>query len=215
MVVDYVRSCYGTTCRFFKDAPERLEPIYWYFTDPAALELGVPNVIASRNWLDATEPEWPVGELRSAPRVWFNGRMPRRPAGLAFDGLAADFAAGADFSAGRTLARNLTTGIPLNCQGLVVNVCVLPGQAMPHAVVSGTLRSFVLHRVGVSLEWSGMDGFGGVTTWQCLPGGMQLQRNAGPMPWLTSDGTVPSWTYASNDGFYSPNGSPVTVTLAP
>jgi hypothetical protein len=71
--VSRIRSCYKTTMRFYPDNPGLLTDVAWFFTDPDAPYVGVPNSFDSRNWYGGV-PYWPaIGEVEGATRQWSNG----------------------------------------------------------------------------------------------------------------------------------------------
>lgn len=73
--VEYLRSCYRTQVRFFKDRPDILTPIIWYFTDRTDW-IAWPHKFGSHNW-DEYHPVdgCPVGEV-GGNGTYSNGKRP-------------------------------------------------------------------------------------------------------------------------------------------
>jgi len=63
--------------RFYRDRPDVLTDVTWYFVPEGTPWIGVPNVFNSRNWYLNTPSPWPqLGEVEGAPRPWSNGHAP-------------------------------------------------------------------------------------------------------------------------------------------
>lgn len=75
MAVDWLRSCYSTTIRPYKDSNLEV-PIEWYFTDPHAPFLPFAHAFVSRNWEDVKDWVLDIGETPAANRPWKNGKTP-------------------------------------------------------------------------------------------------------------------------------------------
>jgi hypothetical protein len=87
--------------RFFSD-PSLLTPVEWFFTDPAAPWVGVPNVFNSRNWYGGVVG-WPeLGEVEGATRKWSPGTKLYLANDLPALDRAASWVDGVDSSRART-----------------------------------------------------------------------------------------------------------------
>jgi hypothetical protein len=71
--VSLLRSCYKTKCAFFRDDPENIQDIEWYFTAPDAPWIGKENIFNARTWYGGVD-DWPeIGEVQDAPRLYSKG----------------------------------------------------------------------------------------------------------------------------------------------
>jgi len=96
MVMDYVRSCYTTRMRFFRD--NQLEiPVRWYFCKPNARIFPHYTRFGSGNWAGDKYDWRGAGEVAEIPRPWSNGETLALADGQHFCGSVDDFAQGAAF----------------------------------------------------------------------------------------------------------------------
>jgi hypothetical protein len=86
-----LRSCYSTTCYFFKPGGTPL-PIRWYFVDDAAPWLPFPTVFNSNNWAERSLiGADQAGELTGVSRPYQKGQAPGGPLSFYPCGDADDF----------------------------------------------------------------------------------------------------------------------------
>jgi hypothetical protein len=94
MVVDSLRSCYKTKCRFFKDSDIESTIVY-YFCRPGAPALPFTTRFASGVWA-YEKGGWPgPGEVQGATREYYNGKPPQDADRFSFCGTAEQFREGA------------------------------------------------------------------------------------------------------------------------
>lgn len=89
--MDYLRSCYTTYVRFFRDRPDLLLPITWYWSPPGASLFPAPHRFGSLNWLQDKATDSPIGEVPGVKRPWSNGQTPAGSIGSDFCGDVEDF----------------------------------------------------------------------------------------------------------------------------
>lgn len=112
MVMDFLRSCYRTQCRFFAGFPA-VTSVQWYFCPRGALPFPSRHRFGSLNWGSHPDQDASLGEVLGALRPWVDGRAPQGRAGRAFCGPASSYANGAVL--GAVLAKDFL-GVPLCCR---------------------------------------------------------------------------------------------------
>ena len=117
MVMDYLRSCYTTKCRFFADSDTEVS-IRWYWCKPEALVFPHYSRFGSGNW--ASDPyNWPgPGEVEGALRPYSKGETPAWADGQKYCGSREEFASGLIAASGRRVGYR-ADGAPCCCVGLV------------------------------------------------------------------------------------------------
>jgi hypothetical protein len=92
-----LRSCYSTGARFFKDRPDIVSDITWYFCPPGAKILDGPHRFGSLNWLREKGTDSPIGEVPGLKRKWVNGQTPAGATGQKSCGQFDDYYFGVDY----------------------------------------------------------------------------------------------------------------------
>ena len=93
--MDLLRSCYSTKMRLVKDDPRTVD-ITWYWCEPGA-QPGPYTIFASGNYSEIPDMPWTgPGEVKHAPRAWYDGKNIWGNAGQHVCGTAAQFANGLD-----------------------------------------------------------------------------------------------------------------------
>jgi hypothetical protein len=73
MIVDLIRSCYTVNMSFFKNRPDIITRVQWYFANDTASELPFPTRFGSGNWA-SQKYRWPgPGEVLPRQRRWYSG----------------------------------------------------------------------------------------------------------------------------------------------
>lgn len=76
--VEWLRSCYSSSKRLFRDQPTKLAFGRYYFNDKAP-HYGGLHYFGSNNWQRGEmDDDPPLGEPIDASRKWYNGRAPER-----------------------------------------------------------------------------------------------------------------------------------------
>lgn len=213
MIMDFLRSCYNTQCRFFNDSNLQ-SPIHWYFTHPGAKIFPGINAFNSLNWRDI-KADAPIGEVAGLARPWSNGQgIPTT--GQTFCGSFADFQNGL-----------VTTGerVPISPDGVRLCCGGLPNRLLNFL----PLRSFpfVSHNDNFSLLprinsfWQSTDGIVQVTFERNPPVGMRLLISGPngdedcPFIRIRPQGTRLLYDFGDPVGNCGDPGTTVTVNASP
>lgn len=111
--VDYLRSCYETSCRFFSDSAIEVR-ILWYKCAAGAPVIAGHNLIGSGNWSDHSHRWQVIGEVEGASRAWRDGSRPWNAAIGQPAGNPAYFKAAPPFSAAGEMPVT-SFGAPVSC----------------------------------------------------------------------------------------------------
>jgi len=87
--MDWLRSCYSTKIRPWRDDPTEVD-IVWSFVDDRPFYRG-RSVFRSLNWVDPKEVADAPGEIYDRPRPWRDGSLPFGPMPIHFCGTADQF----------------------------------------------------------------------------------------------------------------------------
>jgi len=74
--VDFLRACYTSSRRLYKDRPDVVTVGRYWFAPPGTPHLPFPHIFGSLNWMRGevtTSP--PIGEVLEAPRPFFDGAL--------------------------------------------------------------------------------------------------------------------------------------------
>lgn len=115
--MDYVRSCYSTRVRFFRDSDLEVT-VRWYFCKPGAAIFPHYTLFGSGNWASDKFNWLGPGEVEETPRPWNNGATPAWADGQRFCGRPDQYADGLLLSDGKRVGYRFD-GAPCCCVGLV------------------------------------------------------------------------------------------------
>lgn len=114
MAVEWVRSCYRSTWRLFKNSLEETAGRY-YFRPEGTPHLPVPHFFGSRNWTtEEAFTDSTRGETDLTPRPWENGAVPAQVPLVQLVGSKLCFEQGEEFPHAQ-VQRTLPDGIDSRC----------------------------------------------------------------------------------------------------
>jgi hypothetical protein len=212
MVMDFLRSCYSTSCQFTED-PSIVATLKWYWADPGATVFPGISAFGSLNWTDRKVGYVGPGEILGSPRPYSKGAIVGRPGGIHYDGTASWFEHGQP-PGSPGLIRS-ASGIPLDCSP--PNRCLTIPEYKPHARVIGGLGAGLLGHTFPPPDYEAVIG-GREYLWGCYGSPAGMMYSVGGFGFYGFSGYDPVtliWSYVAPAGAPDPEGTVVSVQPVP